>query len=174
MENGKTQTFSSDILVGLSNVFYASVDYLLGRTIISDMRTYDISELGLSEIVVKQLVGKRINYKVLNLLLKHREFPKLVELINLYFDSTVSIGVLTRNELFDSAISRLVDLSVEKPEYKEEMRKDINVIATQKLGEHEVKLERSRRIVMSILEDVEGLLYCASSAKSNYNERGVY
>ncbi len=54
--SGETKTFSSDILMGVADVFKVSTDYILGFSNVSVRKSYDISELGLSEEAVKGLV----------------------------------------------------------------------------------------------------------------------
>lgn len=47
--SGETKTVSSDILIGVAKEFKVSADYILGLSNISVRKSYDISELGLSE-----------------------------------------------------------------------------------------------------------------------------
>lgn len=47
--SGETKTVSSDILIGVAKEFKVSTDYILGLSNISVRKSYDISELGLSE-----------------------------------------------------------------------------------------------------------------------------
>ena len=49
IENGKIGKLSHDILIKLAKVFHVSTDYILGLTTVSVPKSYDISELGLSE-----------------------------------------------------------------------------------------------------------------------------
>ena len=53
--SGETRTVSSDILIGVAKEFKVSTDYILGLSNISVRKSYDISELGLSEGAVKGL-----------------------------------------------------------------------------------------------------------------------
>ena len=61
IESGETKNISSDILVKLAKVFHVSTDYILGLTTISVPKSYDISELGLSEGAIKGLVMGTVN-----------------------------------------------------------------------------------------------------------------
>lgn len=45
----ETKTVSSDILIGVAKEFKVSTDYILGLSTLSVRKSYDISELGLSE-----------------------------------------------------------------------------------------------------------------------------
>ena len=47
--SGETRTVSSDILIGVAKEFKVSTDYILGLSTVSVRKSYDISELGLSE-----------------------------------------------------------------------------------------------------------------------------
>ena len=47
--SGETKTVSSDILIGVAKEFKVSTDYILGLSTLSVRKSYDISELGLSE-----------------------------------------------------------------------------------------------------------------------------
>ena len=54
--SGETRTVSSDILIGVAKEFKVSTDYILGLSTVSVRKSYDISELGLSEGAVRGLV----------------------------------------------------------------------------------------------------------------------
>ena len=51
-----TISVSSDILIGVAKEFKVSTDYILGLSTVSVRKSYDISELGLSEGAVRGLV----------------------------------------------------------------------------------------------------------------------
>ena len=53
--SGETRTVSSDILIGVAKEFKVSTDYILGLSTVSVRKSYDISELGLSEGAVRGL-----------------------------------------------------------------------------------------------------------------------
>ena len=48
-----TISVSSDILIGVAKEFKVSTDYILGLSTVSVRKSYDISELGLSEGAVR-------------------------------------------------------------------------------------------------------------------------
>ena len=52
--SGETRTVSSDILIGVAKEFKVSTDYILGLSTVSVRKSYDISELGLSEGAVRE------------------------------------------------------------------------------------------------------------------------
>ena len=76
IESGETKNISSDILVKLAKVFHVSTDYILGLTTVSVPKSYDISELGLSEGAIKGLVMGTVNAEILNRLMEHKSFPQ--------------------------------------------------------------------------------------------------
>lgn len=85
LESGETTNIGSSLLVSLAKIFQVSTDYLLCLTPISVPKSYDISELGLSEEVIRRLLCKTIDPEVLNRLLEHDQFPKLCAMIKNYF-----------------------------------------------------------------------------------------
>ena len=70
--SGETRTVSSDILIGVAKEFKVSTDYILGLSTVSVRKSYDISELGLSEGAVRGLVTGAVDVQILNRLLEHR------------------------------------------------------------------------------------------------------
>ena len=70
--SGETRTVSSDILMGVAEVFKVSTDYILGLSTVSVRKSYDISKLGLSEGAVRGLVTGAVDVQILNRLLEHR------------------------------------------------------------------------------------------------------
>ena len=64
-------------------------------------KSYDISELGLSAGAVRGLVTGAVDVQILNRLLEHRNFPKLIDLIRIYFQDTVAKGITARNQLIE-------------------------------------------------------------------------
>ncbi len=75
IENGETKNISGDILIKLAKEFRVSADYILGLTTVSVPKSYDISELGLSEGAVKGLATGAVDVEILNRLLEHKSFP---------------------------------------------------------------------------------------------------
>ncbi len=94
--SSETRTVSSDILIGVAKEFKVSTDYILGLSTVSVRKSYDISELGLSEGAVRGLVTGAVDVQILNRLLEHRNFPKLIDLIRIYFFRTRRRGGLWR------------------------------------------------------------------------------
>lgn len=156
IENGDLKTISSDYLIKLSDKLQVSTDYILGLTNISVRKSYDISELGLSEDAVKGLVTGAIDVEILNRLLEHKSFPRLINLIRIYFQDTVAMGIMTRNQLIEMATASLSDLVNEHPEHRAEARQDLQFLNAQKLGNHEAEIEKIKSVFLSILRDIKG------------------
>ena len=107
-------------------------------------KSYDISELGLSEEAVRGLVAGTVDVQILNRLLEHRNFPKLMDLIRIYFQDTAAKGIMARNQLIELATASLSDLMKEHPEHRAEAKQDLQLLNAQKMGEHEAEIEKSR------------------------------
>lgn len=98
IESGETKNPNISIVIDAARFFHVSTDYLLGITQITTPKSYDISELGLSEEAVKKLITERIDIDILNCLLEHDHFPRLCIMIRNFFDDTIAEGVMARNQ----------------------------------------------------------------------------
>lgn len=154
--SGETKAVSSDILIGAAKEFKVSTDYILGSSNVSVRKSYEISELGLSEGVVRGLVTGAIDVEILNRLLEHKNFPRLISLIRIYFQDTAARGVMARNQLIDMATASLSDLMKDRPGHRAEARQDIQFMNAQKMGEHEAEIEKIKNVFLSILRDIKG------------------
>lgn len=143
--SGETKTVSSDILIGVAKEFKVSTDYILGLSTLSVRKSYDISELGLSEGAVRGLVTGTVDVQILNRLLEHRNFPKLMDLIRIYFQDTAAKGIMARNQLIELATASLSDLMKGHPEHRAEARQDLHLLNAQKMGEHEAEIEKIKK-----------------------------
>ena len=110
LENNETTNVNTAMLISIAKLFHVSTDYLLGLTPIKVPKSYDISQLGLSEKAVRRIILKEIDIDVLNRLLEHEHFPKLCFLIRSYFDNTIANGIMGRNALIDFATESLKDI----------------------------------------------------------------
>ena len=153
--NGETRTVSSDILIGVAKEFKVSTDYILGLSTVSVRKSYDISELGLSEGAVRGLVTGTVDVQILNRLLEHRNFPKLIDLIRIYFQDTAAKGIMARNQLIEMATASLSDLMKEHPEHRAEAKQDLQFLNAQKLGDHEAEIEKIKNVFLAILRDIK-------------------
>ena len=155
IENGNLKTISSDYLIKLAKELKTSTDYILGLTPVSVPKSYDISELGLSEGAVRGLVTGAVDVQILNRLLEHRNFPKLIDLIRIYFQDTAAKGIMARNQLIEMATDSLSDLMKEHPEHRAEAKQDLQFLNAQKMGEHEAEIEKIKNVFLAILRDIK-------------------
>ena len=155
IENGTLKTISSDYLIKLAKELKTSTDYILGLTPVSVPKSYDISELGLSNEAVKGLVTGTVDVGILNRLLEHKSFPRLIHLIRVYFQDTAARGIMARNQLIEMATASLSDLMKEHPEHRAEAKQDLQFLNAQKVGEHEAEIEKIKNVFLAILRDIK-------------------
>ena len=96
-----------------------------------------------------------VDVQILNRLLEHRNFPKLIDLIRIYFQDTAAKGIMARNQLIEMATASLSDLMKEHPEHRAEAKQDLQFLNAQKLGEHEAELEKIKNVFLAILRDIK-------------------
>jgi transcriptional regulator with XRE-family HTH domain len=155
LESGETTNISSSLLVALAKEFHVSTDYLLCLTPISVPKSYDISQLGLSEEAVKRLITKKIDASVLNRLLEHKDFPELCVLMKNYFDNTVASGIMARNQVIDFATEPLVELMSAEPSKRAEIIKDMSFLNSTKIQNNEADVEKIKNILMKIIREIK-------------------
>ena len=155
LESGETKNISGDILVKLAKEFHVSTDYILGLTTVSVPKSYDISELGLSEGAIKGLVTGTVNAEILNRLMEHKSFPRLVNLIQIYFSDTTARGIMALNQIIDLATASISDFMKSNPEHRGEVRQDMQFLTAQKIGEHEAEIEKIKNVFLAILRDIK-------------------
>ena len=155
IENGQTKHISSDILINLSKALNVSTDYILGLTTVSVKKSYDISELRLSEGAVKTLVTNPADIPILNRLLEHQKFPYMLKVIKAYFEDTIAAGIATRNEMIDMATAMLGDFAKMNPDSKGEIASNTRLMKSHKMGEHEAEIEKIKSTFMAILRDIK-------------------
>ena len=153
--SGETKTVSSDILIAVAKEFKVSTDYILGLSEVSFRKNYDISELGLSEGAVKGLVTGAVDVEILNRLLEHKSFPKLTNLIRIYFKDTAARGIMARNQIINMATASLSDFIKDHPDKRAKVREDLQFMSAQKLGEHVADIEKIKSIFLAILRDIK-------------------
>ena len=158
IENGETKAISSDILIKLSKGFGVSTDYILGLTTISAQKSYDISELGLSEDAVKALIVGGVDVQILNRIIAHKQFPYLMVMIKRYFDDSTAAGIMGRNEMIDFMTSTIADYAKENPDKRAEIRHDILNMKSEKLGAYEADFEKIKSVFLAILKDIKRIL----------------
>ena len=155
IESGETKNPNISIVIDAARFFHVSTDYLLGITQITSPKSYDISELGLSEEAVTRLITRRIDVDILNRLLEHEHFPKLCIMIRNYFDDTIAEGIMARNKVIDFAVDQLTDMMTAEPSKRKEIIKDKQFLSSQKLGANEADIEKIKIQFMAILRDIK-------------------
>ena len=155
IESGETKNPNISIVIDAARFFHVSTDYLLGITQITSPKSYDISELRLSEEAVTRLITRRIDVDILNRLLEHEHFPKLCIMIRNYFDDTIAEGIMARNKVINLAVDQLTDLMTAEPSKRKEIIKDKQFLSSQKLGANEADIEKIKIQFMAILRDVK-------------------
>ena len=96
-----------------------------------------------------------VDVQILNRLLEHRNFPKLIDLIRIYFQDTAAKGITARNQLIEMATASLSDLMKEHPEHRAEAKQDLQLLNAQKMGEHEAEIEKIKNVFLAILRDIK-------------------
>lgn len=155
LESGETTNISSSLLVSLSKVFHVSTDYLLCLTPVSAPKSYDISQLGLSEEVIRRLILKTIDPNILNRLLEHKDFPKLCALIKNYFSDAVANSIAARNQIIDFAAEPLAELMSVDSSKRAEILKDLSFLNSAKIQSNEADIEKIKNILIKILRDIK-------------------
>ena len=155
IENGSIKNISSDILMKLAKVFNVSTDYILGLIKIRTTKSYDISELGLSESAVRNIVLGRVDVEILNCLIEHKSFPYFMIMMKNYFNDDAVAGVETCNKMIDIVTSTLGDFVKDNPQLKAEVNNDIRFISSHKMGKHEAVLEKLKSILLVMLKDIK-------------------
>ena len=157
IESGETESVNIGILISAAKLFHVSTDYLLGLTQITTPKSYDISELSLSEKSIRRLMFGTIDQDILNRLLEHDLFPTLCKYIRYYFDDTIANGIMGRNEIMTR--QRIThDLAKEDFARKAEINEDKSFLKSQKIGVHEADIEKIKNIFMQILRDIKGTI----------------
>lgn len=152
---GETRTLSSDILIAIANELKVSADYILWLSDICTRKTYDIFELGFTEDAAKGLVTGAVDMDILNRLLEHMSFPYLLSLIRIYLHDTAKAGIMARNQIIEMATASLSDMMKNRPENRTELRRDMQLLNAQKLGEHEAEMEKIKSMFLAILRDIK-------------------
>ena len=125
-------------------VFSTLIHFSLGLSTMSVRKSYDIFELGLSEVDVRGLVTGAVDVQIINRLLEQKDFPKLIDLIWIYFQDTAAKRITARNQLIEIATASLSDLMKEHPEHRTEARQDLQLLNAQKMGKHDAEIEKTR------------------------------
>ena len=104
---------------------------------------------------MRGLVAGTVDVQILNRLLEHRNFPKLMDLIRIYFQDTAAKGIMARNQMIELATASLSNLMKEHPEHRAEAKQDLQLLNAQKMGEHEAEIEKIKNVFLAILRDIK-------------------
>ena len=101
------------------------------------------------------LVSGAVDVQILNRLLEHKNFPRLIDLIRIYFQDTAAKVITARNQLIEIATAFLSDLMKEHLGHRTKARQDLQPLNTQKMGEHEAEIEKIKSVLLTILRDIK-------------------
>lgn len=154
LERGTTKNVGIDMVVKLSDVFGVSTDYLLGRTKVSEPNNYEISSLRLSEKVVKRLIIGEIDADILNRILEHEDFPKLLRQIGFYFDRGTASVLEARNKAIEQFIQSVREIGSATGVNHVDVVQAVNHLNTARIPVDEPDLRIVRSGLMKILRDI--------------------
>lgn len=99
--------------------------------------------------------GGSVDVEILNRLLEHKNFPRLISLIQIYFQDTAAKGIMACNQLIKLITASLSDLLKGHPEHRSEARQDLQFLNVQKISEHEAEIEKIKNVFLAILRDIK-------------------
>lgn len=97
----------------------------------------------------------KIDVDVLNRLLEHERFPHFCTQIRNYFEGEMAGGYMSRNVLLDYGEAKLLGLKDNPDVNKGELKKDVDLIQTSKIGENEADIEKLKNTILLILRDIK-------------------
>ena len=173
IENGKTKTISSDILVKLSKLYNVPTDYILGLSNVPENTAYDIAELGLSVEAAKNLYSKKIDSRVINELLLNENFAVATRMMATYFSHAVTKLIQSQNVLLDNSMNVLDELiktgAIHGDRSAADMKKGL--IAA-KLPKESYEIDRIQKRLTAAVRDIKKKMVnevaSADSAKLEY------
>lgn len=154
MERGVTKNVGHGMVVKLSEVFGVSTDYLLGRTKVSEPNNYEISSLGLSEKVVKRLITGEIDADILNRILEHEDFPKLLRQAGFYFNKDTASVFEARNKAIEQAVQSVREIGAATEANHADVVQTVNHLNAARIPVDEPDLRIIRSGLMKILRDI--------------------
>lgn len=155
IESGKTATVSHDVLAKLALFFNISADYLLGLTDVKMRKNVELSQLGLSNQALFQILSGRVNSQILSMMIESKNFPRFLDYAQTYFEDSNVPAFQSRNAIIDFGIDSLKDYARKTPEARREANHDINRMNAEKITASEASMIRLRDIMMSILKDMK-------------------
>ena len=91
---------------------------------------------------------------ILNLMIENDRFPYMLNMIRLYFDSSITEGVMTTNRIMDRATDALMQFKYKPNINQAELMRDMSIIQMQKVNPGEGEKEKIRALFMAILKDI--------------------
>ena len=155
IESGKTATVGHDVLARLALFFNVSADYLLGLTNVRMRKNVELSELGLSNQALFQILSGKVNSRILSMMIESKNFPRFLDYAQTYFEDANAPAFQSRNSIIDFGIDALKDYARETPEARREATHDINRMNAEKITSSEASMTKLRDIMMSILRDMK-------------------
>ncbi len=154
IESGATKTIGSDALIKIATTLNVSTDYLLGLTTIRAPKQFDVERLGLSENAIARLLNNNFNTDILNRLIEHNAFPRLLALINTYFSGKMDTAMATRNDILESSLGLITGFQKENKLNTPEIYEDKVMLQSQKISKGEIELNQIRDLFISMLRDI--------------------
>ena len=105
--SGKTDKLGDESIIRIARAFEVSTDFLLGEVDEPDRKNYDISELGLSVEVARNLYTQKVNPKIVRYLLENPQFADTTYQIARYLDNELTAGFAAQNQFYSMASSML-------------------------------------------------------------------
>ena len=99
IENGTTETISSDILIKLAKLYGVTTDFILGLSDVPEKTYYEISELGLSVEAAENLYKHKAHAAAVNELLLNDKFLILTHTMAVYFGGQQEQLLKSHNKL---------------------------------------------------------------------------
>lgn len=104
---------------------------------------------------MRGLVTGTVDVQILNRLLEHRNFPKLIDLIRIYFQDIVAKGITARNQFIEIATTSRPDQMKGHLKHRVKAKQDLHLLNVQKMGDHEAEIEKIKNVFLAILQDIK-------------------
>lgn len=156
IESGKTETVSSDILIGIAKFFRVSTDYILGISPLKE-NTLILSDLRLTETACMKLAQKEINGDTLSRLMAHKDFGRLIKSADAYLYDTNAEGIAFRNDMLRMYATMARDHAADY-ENADEVRRSANPVLAARTGAHELEISDIQNLTMRILKETKATI----------------
>lgn len=154
LERGTTKDVGIELVLKLAEVFEVSTDYLLGRSKVREVQNHSISSLGLSEKAVRQLLKGELDVRILNLILEHEDFPKLLRQIGFYFNRDTASVLDARNKAIEQVVQSVNEIGTVAGMSHAEGTQAVNHLNAARIPVDEPDLRIIRTGLIKILRDI--------------------